>query len=162
MTPEQVRAEAARIAEMEREQAGGVDIPLGVGGVKDAVIQFTEVNDYTTFAAEYSLVGGDIIVHFFPPAEQYELLPDGKRRARMQYLNWWRTGFAQVLDRAAQDYFRATAPILSAEYIPEMTSWWLRAGGFARRLDPAGFTERFFAHLDQQIEAAVGSTGAAG
>jgi hypothetical protein len=35
-----------------------------------------------------------------------------------------------------------------------MASWWMRAGGFAHRLDAEGFILGFFAKLDQALDAA--------
>lgn len=122
--------------------------------VADAVIQFTQVEDFTTFLAEYALVDGNIVLHFFPPREAFELSNTTQTpRISAEYLRYWKRTFPEVLSPVAEEFFKATAPVLTATYIEEMTSWWMRANGYAHRLDPEGFIRLFFAELDRSLDA---------
>ena len=130
-------------------------LPGMVANVQDAVVKFTKVEDYTTFLAEYAFVDGDIVVHLFPPREQHVQVADGFKLLDEHLLRWQRL-FPQVLSPVAEKYFAATYPVLMAQYVPEMTSWYFKAGGFARRLDPESFVLLFFSRLDQALDAAYG------
>ncbi len=122
------------------------------GNVENAVIQFTPVESYTTFIAEYAVQGGDYIVHFFPPNSQY-VFANNHRKVSGPFLVKWQRTFPQILSPCAEHYFGATQPRLQAAYTAEMFSWWLRANGFALRLDPGGFITRFFDKLDSDLDA---------
>jgi hypothetical protein len=137
--------------EQERQQAGGKDAPVAVGNVLDAVVKFTQVEQYTTFLSEYAFVDGDIVVHFFPSKEEY-IEVAGRHRVREEFLLIWQRLFPEVLSPVAETYFKATLPIISAQYIPEMTSWYFRAGGFARHLHAEEFILRFFERLDDALD----------
>lgn len=130
-------------------------------GVPGAVPQFTKVEGYTTFLAEYADVNGSFVIHFFPPREAYVTTSSGIKVSQ-DYLLWWQRRFPEVLSPTAEEHFKTTYPTLAAQYIPEMQSWWMRAGGFAKRLGASDFVEAFFALLDQRLDAAssasVGST----
>jgi len=131
------------------------ELPGMVANVQDAVVKFAKVEDYTTFVAEYAMVDGDIIVHFFPPREQFVRVEDGFKLLDEHMLRWQRA-FPQVLSPVAEKFFAATLPVIMAQYVPEMTSWYFKAGGFARRLDPEAFVLRFFSVLDQALDVAYG------
>lgn len=124
-----------------------------IASVPDAVVKFTKVEGYTTFLAEYAAVDGNFIIHFFPPMEAFTPV-GGKPVLNRDFMLWWQSKFPEILSPAAEDYFKATLPTLQAQYVPEMQSWWMRAGGFARRLGASAFVEGFFASLDQRIDAA--------
>lgn len=148
-------AETAEVFRGVREQAGGQNLDADLGGIADAVIQFVQVESFTTFMVEYALTDGDIVVHFFPPREAYvAALTNGEPRVDPEYLRYWKLTFPQVLSPVAESYFKTTYPTVQATYVDEMTSWWLRAGGFATRMDPAGFIMRFFEALDRALDAA--------
>lgn len=136
---------------VSKEEIG--DLPAYVANVVDAVVKFTKVEEYTTFLAEYAMMDGDIVVHFFPPQEQYVKVAEGYKMLDEHLLRWQRA-FPQVLSPVAEKYFAATYPVLVAQYVTEMTSWYFKAGGFARRLDPESFVLRFFAQLDQVLDVA--------
>ena len=110
-------------------------------------LQFIKFTDYTTFSAELAITEGDLVYHFYVTAE-VNALPD----ARV----YWYEVFAQVLERVAQEYFKATAPRLKAAYTQEQASWWLRAFGFGMVLDPHklayGFLHVLDAALDLEME----------
>jgi hypothetical protein len=142
---------ALDIAEQERQAAGGKDVPIAVGNVLNAMVKFTQVEIYTTFLAEYAFVDGNIVVHFFPAKEAYVEV-GGRHRVTEEALLHWQRVFPAVLSPTAEAYFHATLPIISAQYIPEMTSWYFRAGGFARRLQPEEFILRFFERLDDALD----------
>lgn len=137
--------------QVTKEDLGG--IPNAVANVLDATVKFTKVEDYTTFLAEYAFIDGDIVVHFFLPREYYVQVADGYKPLD-ERLIWWQRAFPQVLSPVAEKYFAATFPVLMAQYVPEMTSWYFKAGGYARRLDPEAFLLQFFSYLDQAIDVA--------
>lgn len=137
-----------------RAAAGGVEEPVALGNVRNAVIQFTQISDYTTFLVEYAFLDGNIIVHFFPPIEAYVGVGDG-RRVVEEFSLYWQRRFPLVLSPVAEDYFKATLPVISAKYTPELQSWYFKAGGFANRLDPDSFILGFFARLDEALDRAA-------
>lgn len=148
-------SETAEVFRKAREQAGHIDIGADIGGVVDAVIKFTKVEKYTTFLAEFAVSDGAIIVHFFPPREAYELsLTTQQPRVTAEYLRYWKMKFPQVLSPVAESYFMASPPLLVATYVEEMTSWWMRAGGFATRTDAESVIKIFFDVLDVALDAA--------
>lgn len=148
-------SETAAVFRQAREQAGSFDIGADIGGVSDAVLKFTKVENFTTFLAEYVLSDGSIIVHFFPPREAYELsLSTQQPRVTAEFLRMWKKKFPLVLSPTAENYFLATYPVLAATYVEEMTSWWMRIGGYAGRTDVDEVIMRFFETLDAALDAA--------
>jgi len=143
--------ETAELFNQERVAAGGKDAPVAVGNVLNAVVKFIQVEQYTTFLAEYAFLDGDIIVHFFPAKEEY-IEVAGKHRVREESLLRWQRLFPEVLSPVAEAYFRATLPRISAQYVPEMTSWYFRAGGFANLLNADNFILTFFERLDDALD----------
>jgi hypothetical protein len=111
---------------------------IGIGA--GAVPKFKEVEDYTTFFAEYDLISGNIVIHFFPPKDQ---------KVTQDY---WMVKFAEALDVTAQEHFQATKPRLAAKYTEEMSSWWFRAQGFGHLIDVDQFLTRFFEKLDAALD----------
>jgi len=107
-----------------------------------AGINYTKVTDYTTFDAEYALVGSDIVIHLFQPF-------DKKHPPR-----FWQDRVATILDRFAQQFWRAQYPRLKAAYTEELDSWWLRACGFADQGDPEARIHKFLMGLDDEVEKA--------
>lgn len=123
--------------------------------------KFTQVNDYTTFRAEFAIEEGDIIFHFFLPPE---LLEAAKKLAefpvRLKELDektrkYWLDGFARTLDVVARGYFQAGPERLAATYIDdyELKSWWLRCSGFGQGLSPETRASAFLEKLDQALDA---------
>lgn len=108
-----------------------------------APLAFTEINDFTTFKAEYAFDGGDIILHFFPSPE------------REGDTHYWLQLFPAVLDPVAREVFDATAPRLTAAYTEEMDSWWLRARNYWHILDKEVLTLRFLEKLDQTLDTTI-------
>ena len=109
-----------------------------------AAMQFTQVNDYTTFRAEFAVTAGDIVFHFFETAEVQAL------SARNIY---WETVFAKELEAVAVRVFNADSTRLRAAYTDELRSWWLRAYGFGHLLDPHRLVYRFLDALDEALDA---------
>ena len=144
-----------QVFEDETKAAGGKEPPVAIGNVADAVVQFTKVEVFTTFLAEYAFMDGDIVVHFFPAKELYILSNDRWKLSEEVLLKWQRQ-FPLILSPVAERYFSATYPTLSALYVAEMTSWYLRAGGFAKRLNPDEFIMRFFEQLDHALDCVDG------
>lgn len=133
----------------DMRRAGGTVI----GNIPDAVIKFTEVKGFTTFLAEYAVQDGSYIVHFFPPRERYVSTGGGKMQVHGEFLVKWQRTFPKVLSPTAENYFGASQPRLQAAYTAEMFSWWLKAAGFAERLDPDGYIMKFFEELDSALDA---------
>lgn len=138
----------------ERAAAGGADAPVAIGNVLNAAIKFTQVDCYTTFLAEYAFIDGDIVFHYFPPREAYVQVPGtDAHRVTQDFQKRWRQVFPAVLSPVAEAYFRASRPTVAAQYVPEMTSWWMRCRGFAERLDPDGYVQQFLEKLDHALDA---------
>ncbi len=145
--------ETAEVFRQARAQAG-MEEPTAIGNVVDAVLNFTRVEDFTTFLAEYVFLDGNIVIHFFPPREAFELSQTSQQpRISAEYLKYWKRKFPTVLSPVAEEFFNATAPIITATYVEEMASWWMRANGYASRMDPDGFIRLFFAELDRSLDA---------
>lgn len=118
-----------------------------VGGVADAVPEFIKIDCYTTFLAEYALIGPDVVLHFFCSKEVDKL-------ARQIKDEYWLNIFPSCLSPVAESYFNATKPRITAQYVPEMVSWYMKCRGFARRLDPEAFIENFLDNLDVSLTSA--------
>lgn len=117
-----------------------------IGGVADAIIRYKQVEDFTTFTAEYAWKGQDIVVHFFTPKE-FNSAPT------KQVDPYWLTDFPMSLDRVARAHFRADAPRLQAKYTEELKSWWLLAQGYGNVLDLDAYMIQFFEVLDTDLSA---------
>lgn len=125
-------------------------------------VQFTPVNIYTTFRAEFAVEGPDLIFHFFLPPEVIgagEMLaghPVRLKELDTRVRKYWLDHFPRTLDVVARGFFKAEAPRLQASYVEEyeLKSWWLRCFGFANQgLDPAARCQLFLEHLDQALDA---------
>jgi hypothetical protein len=109
-------------------------------------IQFMPVTDLTTFAAEVAVTEGDLVYHFFV-TQEVNALPDARK--------YWLELFPEVLEKTAQEYFKADFPRLKAAYTEEQASWWLRAFGFGHVLDPHKLALSFCDALDAALDAAT-------
>lgn len=146
-------SETAEVFSKFRAQAGGIDVDADISNIDKAVIQFTKVEQFTTFMAEYAFVDGNIVVHFFPPREAYVVsMTTQQPKVSVDFLRYWQRTFPQVLSPVAEAFFKATMPIISATYVAEMTSWWMRANGFANGLEPDQLILNFFAELDAALD----------
>lgn len=117
------------------------DSNIGLVAIAEAVPQFTKVMDFTTFTAEYAMVMGALVVHFFIP-------PDFKGDVRY----YWTMVFPRALDKVAQDHFNARSPRLQAKFTSELNSWWFRARGYDHILDIPKYVTSFFTALDAALE----------
>jgi hypothetical protein len=142
--PEEARAAFSE----ERRAAGGCDVPVAIDGVARAVVTLHQVEDFTSFFAEYGLVGSDIVLHFFLSPEARDM-PERER--------YFLEVFPRVLSDLSEAYFRATQPRVFAEYVPEMTSWYMRCRGFADRLDPHLYVLEFLEKLDARLDEGLNS-----
>ncbi len=106
------------------------------------------VTDLTTFAAEVAVTEGDLVYHFYV-TDEVNAGPDPKR--------YWLETFPAVLEQTAKNYFKADFPRLKAAYTEEKASWWLRAFGFGRVLEPHKMALRFCDELDAALDAATSS-----
>lgn len=121
------------------------EAPTGFGGVKEAVPSYTKIKEYTTFEAEYTMIGEDVVVHFFP-SEELKVAP------KQSGETYWKVHFPEVLNETAQEYFNATAPRLVAKYTEELYSWWFKAQGYGHIIDLDFFIRRFFEKMDAKLE----------
>lgn len=123
------------------------DLPL-------PTLEFTKVDEYTTFRAEFAVDANDLVFHFFLPPELEEALTRGPA-IKQRVEKYWEDGFARTLDVVARDYFSAEYPQLRAAHVKEygINSWWLRADGMANVPDPDGRCRRFIEKLDQALDA---------
>jgi hypothetical protein len=110
-------------------------------------VQFTKVNDFTTFNAEYTYIGNDLVMHFFLPPE--------KRLSNPADRDYWLNTFSNCLDAAARRYFNADYPRLMAKYTEEVESWWFKACGFGHVIDPDALAAKFLKGLDAMLDAAT-------
>lgn len=117
-----------------------------MSGVGEAVPEFTQVTDFDTFDAEWSVQGNDIVLHFFFCKDREDIV---KRRG-----GYWTTIFPQALNDSAIEYFQAEAPRVFAEYVPEVSSWYFRARGFAT-LNPEKFVGDYLEKLDALLDSRI-------
>lgn len=113
-------------------------------------LQFVQVDNYTTFYAEFALVDGDIVFHFFLTPEM--------RSNRARWRRYWLEDFPTVLEPSALKHFDTTpeAKRLEATYIEDIVdSWWMRAFGYGHLLDPHQFALGFLEQLDQGLDAVL-------
>lgn len=106
-------------------------------------LSFIPIEDYTTYRAEFAITEGDIVFHFFV-TEEVQKLPDPQK--------YWYEVFPNALAEVADAHFRVGFPRLRAAYTPEQASWWMRAGGFGKVLDPHRFSYKFFDALDAALD----------
>jgi len=105
--------------------------------VTSSIPKFTKV-EHTTFKAEYSLTGDNVVIHFYLP----------KRKVTQEY---WKKYFAEALNDIGQEHFQATAPRLVAKYTDELNSWWFKAQGYDHIIDLAKYLDRFFEALEARM-----------
>lgn len=100
---------------------------------------------YTTFLAEFAIVDGDLVFHFFLSPEV-----QAHRDAKV----YWDSIFPAFLDPVAKEVFKADFPRLKAAKVAEfeIDSWWLRAFGFGYVLDPHKLAYRFLDALDLALD----------
>ncbi len=128
---------------------------FSANAVGEHVPKFKKIENYTTFLAEYAEVGDDIILHFFPPAEAYvQVAGTDTWKVPAAVLRAWQLRFPEVLSPTAENHFRATAPKIVAQYVPEMTSWWMACRSYALTLDPDTLILSFLQKLDAALDAA--------
>jgi hypothetical protein len=128
------------LTDYERDTLQGLGSEDGCGVVP---LQFTKVNKYVTFNAEYAFDGPDIVFHFYlPESQKYDV-------------NYWLSVFPSALDPVARTTFNATAPRLRAAYTEELRSWWLRANRYDHIPDRTGLVMRFLERLDQTLTTVI-------
>ena len=129
-------------------------------GLPDAVPAFkTGEGSTRSFAAEYALIDGNIIIHFFLPvhakAGSFDKQP---MEVREKWMAYWLQRFPIHLDRIARSYFEAEAPRLKAKYTEEVASWWFKADNYGHLLSIDLFVAGFFSQLDASLQRPDGST----
>lgn len=107
-------------------------------------IRFIPADVYTTFRGEFAVSEGDIIFHFFV-TDEIQKLGNSKK--------YWLELFPKCLSDNAERFFSAKSPRLKAAYTEEQASWWMRAYGFGKLLDPYRLTHRFFDVLDEALDS---------
>jgi hypothetical protein len=129
------------IAGVKEDQAGSLLTEhTGIAGVKDAALDFKKINSYTTFSAEWTMNGEDMVFHFFMPKD-YRVTE-----------HYWLEVFAKALDAVAQRHFDATAPRLMAKYTEEVKSWWFKAQGYDHIIDKDVYVDKFLERLDAELD----------
>ena len=113
---------------------------MAVDQVGVHALEFKSVTDYTTFRAEYSWDGDDLVLHFFRTPEK-----EGDH-------NFWLQVFPTALDVAARQYFEAVAPRLRAAFTEEMDSWWMKAKDYGHIIAKDEYVTRFLEKLDQMLD----------
>lgn len=108
-------------------------------------MKFAKVDNFTTFNAEYTYTGDDLVVHFFLPPERR--LPEARA--------YWLETFPACLDASAREFFNAEYPRLMAKYTEEMESWWFKACGYGHVIDPDAFAAKFLKGLDGHVDVAL-------
>lgn len=112
-------------------------------------LQFTQVDSFTTFKAEYAFEGDDIVYHFFLSKEDE---PHWVNKGTRKY---WLETFPKVLEPVVFQIFKVQPPRVKAAYVDDMgiNSWWLKAYGFANSLDAEGLCSKLFETLDAALDA---------
>lgn len=119
----------------------------GVAVEIPGAMQFTGVNDYTTFRAEYGVKDEDNLVFHFFATEEINQLPNPWK--------YWKETFPEVLQKVAVPFFKSGPPALRAAYTEELASWWMQADGAAGKvLDAHHFARRFLQELDKELDDA--------
>lgn len=123
-----------------------------------SVPQFKDVTDFTTFLAQYTMRGADIVVHFYLPDELRGNEASNSAKAALSspvVTQYWTAVFPSVLDPVARRYFGVESPRLQAAYTQEVSSWWLRAKNFGHVPDLAAYLQPFFETLDAGLDSLV-------
>jgi len=108
-------------------------------------MEFTTVDEYTTFKAEYAVKDeDDLVFHFFATDEVNDMAdPWG----------YWKESFPEALNEVAPAFFKSGPPKLRAAYAEELASWWLQADGAAGKvLDPDHYARKFLEQLDGALD----------
>jgi hypothetical protein len=134
------KEQAKKLLSDESESA----LELGDG----AIPKFTQLDGYHGFKAEYAIIRGDIVLHFFLPKHAQVNSPE----ARQAWMSYWLKDFPAKLDPVAQEYFEANHPRLMAKYTSEVASWWFKAQGFGEVLDVGEFVGGFLKKLDEALQ----------
>ena len=124
------------------DEAAGAFVGIGDMGVEAP--NFMPINCYTTFRAEYAVMGDDLVFHFYA-TDEINKLPNPWR--------YWKTAFPNALSKVAKEHFQSEAPRVRAAYTDELCSWWLRANGYEHVLDMDEYAVRFLEKLDQELES---------
>lgn len=135
----------------EANQALGREEPMAIP--ETAIPKFVK-KDYENFRADYSMVGDDIVIHFYLPKRADISVPSSAQA----WMEWWLKYFPTRLDWKAKQYFEAEYPRLAARYTEEMASWWFKAQSYGYLLDASAFIEKFLQELDSALQAAQGSS----
>jgi len=114
---------------------------------EEAIPKFTKVS-LRSFKAEFAVIRGDIVLHFFLPKHADINSPE----SRQAWMGYWLKGFPAKLDPVAQEYFETGYPRIMAKYTAEVASWWFKAQGFGDVLDVAAFVNKFLTKLDDALQ----------
>lgn len=111
-------------------------------------MEFTPVEEFTTFRAEFAVKDeSDLVFHFFATDEV---------NAMADPWGYWKVTFPSVLEEAAVSFFKSGPPDLRAAYADELASWWLQADGAAGKvLDADVFARKFLEKLDLSLEERI-------
>ena len=126
---------------------GALESAGDIGGVANGVPKLTPFDCYS-FKAEYGLVDGNIIIHFYLPTHANTTTVDG----RTEWRKYWTERFPDKLDVTAREYFEADRPRLVVKYTEELASWFFRGQGYAHMLDLGAYVQKFLGLLDEALQ----------
>lgn len=137
------------LSEVSNEQANQLmqDGPRAIKGLSKAVPEFKKIEDFTTFRAEYAMIGPDLVMHFYGTPEH----PNTDNPNDVWY---WQTYFPNCLEEAGGAHFQASRPRVIAKYTEEMRSWFLKAQRYDHLTNIDAFVKVFCAKLDHVLEEA--------
>lgn len=118
------------------------------------VLKFIKIEQYTTFRAEYAIDGDDLVFHFFLPPEMND------RMNSLPVRKYWLEEFPKVFEPVVFETFKAAPPRVQAKYISDMglNSWWFRAFGFSKGLEPERLCGVFCESLDKGLDQLLSTT----
>jgi len=107
---------------------------------------------FSGFRADYGVVEGNLVVHFYLPSGLAEALKKADPRYQQQWEVYWLRTFPDVLSPVAKRYFRADTPRIVAKYTEELASWWFCAKGFGDAIDPDALLLGFLQKMDEGLK----------
>jgi hypothetical protein len=141
---------AAKLAEQMSSGAPVAGLERGVPAGLDPDLKDFRKTRTKSFKAQWDLIDGNIVVHFFLPAQAQQHLKNPEGRAA--WMKYWLEKFPAHLDPVAQKHFDAEYPRLVAKYTEEEASWWFKAQGYDKLIALTKFMEKFFELLDASLQ----------
>lgn len=132
----------------DREVTGMAGMQIHAEG---AQIPDFKKKSYYSFKAEWDVIHGDLVVHFYLPKQAGNA--HGEPRAVEKWMQYWLNRFPVHLSEEAKKAFKADYPRVFAKYTEETVSWFFKAQGFGLELlNPQAKLEQFFEQLDAVLK----------